>query len=382
MARAKLSLCLAVTLLGSAGAAPPSTAAPAARPDLTVARGSVRAVDGRLVGSFRVRNSGRRAPGSSTTLSIKVNGNRLVLGRFKLPALRRKGSRTVEVARALPAGLPPGSWPVRACADGRQKIRERRESNNCRAVGVLRVAAPGTSSPGSSFPSDPVPYESDAVFALQGASSRYWVYVPDEYDSSHHTPATLFVWLHRCGGKGEDDIYTVAPRDDGQDYVAISLDGREGVCWEVDVDTPKVLDAIADVKTHLNIDPRRVVLGGYSSGGDLTYRTAFYNADAFAGVLVENSSPFRDTGSSQTQSLAAASWKFNVVHLAHEQDDEYPVATVRDETGAMRDAGFPVTLIVRAGGHYDPDAGATGTDHDLRADLLPHLEDNWLAPER
>ncbi len=64
------------------------------------------------------------------------------------------------------------------------------------------------------------------------------------------------------------------------------------------------------MKTHFNIDPRRVILGGYSSGGDIAYRTAFYNANSFAGVLAVNTSPFRDTGSSQQDSLAAAAWKF------------------------------------------------------------------------
>ena len=54
--------------------------------------------------------------------------------------------------------------------------------------------------------------------------------------------------------------------------------------------------AIADVKTHFNIDPRQVVLGGYSSGGDLSYRIAFTHSTEIAGVLAENTAPFRDTG--------------------------------------------------------------------------------------
>ncbi len=121
------------------------------------------------------------------------------------------------------------------------------------------------------------------------------------------------------------------------------------------------------------------MLGGYSSGGDLTYRTAFYNASTFAGVLVENSSPFRDTGSSQSASIAAAAWKFNVVHLAHLQDVVYPIAGVQAETDALTAAGFPMTRIERTGTHYDADAGSTGTAYDLRAFLLPHLDDGWVS---
>src|SRR5581483_589034 len=114
-----------------------------------------------------------------------------------------------------------------------------------------------------------------------------------------------------------------------------------------DSDVPKVLAAIADVETHFNINRRRVIIAGYSSGGDLAYRTIFYNADTFAGILAINTSPFRDTGSTQTQSLAAAAWKFNVVHIAHTSDETYPLAGVTAEINAMKQAGFPVNFITR-----------------------------------
>lgn len=171
-----------------------------------------------------------------------------------------------------------------------------------------------------------------------------------------------------------------------QSWISIAVGGREGLCWDVDADAAKVLEAIAAVKTHFNINPRRVILGGYSSGGDLSYRTAFYNAKMFAGVLVENSSPFRDTGSSQSASLAAAAWNLNVVHLAHVQDATYPIAGVRTETNAVEAAGFPTTRIEVDGGHYD-DPGTIenghavpGTTADVSTYLLPHLTDDWLAP--
>jgi predicted esterase len=147
-----------------------------------------------------------------------------------------------------------------------------------------------------------------------------------------------------------------------------------------------VLATIADIKTHFNINPRQVILGGYSSGGDLAYRTAFYNANTFAGLLIENSSPFRDTGSSQAASLAAASWKFNVVHLAHLQDTTYPIAGVRTETDAMTAAGFPLTRIEVDGGHYDNPGeienghSVPGTTADLQTYLFPHIDDGWLSP--
>lgn len=173
----------------------------------------------------------------------------------------------------------------------------------------------------------------------------------------------------------------MSPGDD-RSYIAISVGGRDGDCWDPNSDVPKVLGAVADAKTHFNINPRRVIIAGYSSGGDLAYRTIFDNAGEFAGILAENTSPFRDTGSTESQSLAAASWTFNDVHLAHTEDDTYPLDGVTTEINAMKDAGFPVTFLTAPGTHYDPDDNVddTGTDNDLRRLLLPHINDGWLSP--
>jgi predicted esterase len=239
--------------------------------------------------------------------------------------------------------------------------------------------------PASSVPPNPIAFTEAEVFTLDSPLTDYWIHVPEQYDESHQTPTTLFVWLHGCGGQSSGDIYTVSPGGD-QNWISITVGGREGACWDPAGDGPKVKAAIADVKEHFNVDPREVVLGGYSSGGDLAYRTAFYDAGSFAGVLAEDTAPFRDTGSSPADSLAAASWKFNVVHLAHLQDDTYPIATVRAETDVMKAAGFPVTLIERVGDHYNNPGDVVngqavpGTDADLVAVLLPYLQAGWRAP--
>jgi predicted esterase len=390
----------------------------APRPDLVVSRGSVHASGGKLTGSFVVHNASRaRAAGdTSASRTARIARRHRVLTRFAVRALSRAGSRTVKVHTKVPRGLPAGLFTLRACADGREAVRERSESNNCRTVGRLRITASGAGgappiptptpapastplpaqspglapvpapapTPASSVPTDPIAFTPDTVLP-PGAGRTYWTYVPAAYDATHATPMTLLVWSHGCGGQSAGDIDTVSPGG-AQSWISIAVDGREaGVqgsdgCWDPNTDSALLLAAVANVKTHFNIDPRRVILGGYSSGGDLSYRTAFYNSAMFAGVLAENTSPFRDTGSSQSASLAAATFKFHVVHVAHTEDAEYPIAGVESETDAMTAAGFPLTLVKRPGTHYDPDTATTGTDHDLRAYLLPHLDDGWLSP--
>jgi hypothetical protein len=237
----------------------------------------------------------------------------------------------------------------------------------------------------SSVPTKPISFTKNKPFTLSSGTTN-WVYVPDAYDSTHKTPITLFVWLHGCGGMSSGDVWTVSPGGSKQTWITLAPGGAEGGCWDMSKGPGQVLAALADIKTHFNIKPKGVLLGGYSSGGDLTYRTAFYNADLFAGALVTNTSPFRDTGSTQSASIAAASWKFNIVHLAHLQDDTYPIAGVRKETDALTAAGFPMKRIEVDGGHWD-DPGAIenghavpGTSADIATYLFPYLSAGWSAP--
>lgn len=358
---------------------------------LLVASGSVGAAGSGLSGSFVVRNKGERRSGRfAASVVIAAPKGEVVAGRFPMAPLAAGGSRTVKVTAAVPAGLPAGSMTIRACVTKRVK-KGKPPRLRCLAVGMLRVGGSGPPPPPpstSSVPINPVPFNKNVVFALNDSAGNYWITVPSSYDASHQTPTPLLVWLHGCGGESSGDINTVSPGLNGgaQDWISIAVGGREGACWDPVGDGPAVTSAIADVKTHFNIDPHRIILGGYSSGGDLAYHLAFYNSSSFAGLLAENTAPFRDTGSTQAASLAAATTKFHVVHLAHLQDTTYPVGEVRAEVGAMQAAGFPVTLLEAVGTHFDEPGALVngtlvpGTDADLVSMLLPHIDDGWRSP--
>ncbi len=245
-------------------------------------------------------------------------------------------------------------------------------------VKIVAKAATTISAP-STFPTTPLSVTKSDVVTMYSAAGPYSLYVPAGYDASHRTASKLLVWSHGCGGDAYGDAWAVSPGG-SQSWVTVSVGGRDGGCWDPNTDTTLVIAALDDVKRRLNIDPKKVVIGGYSSGGDLAYRTAFYNTERFAGLIAENTSPFRDTGSSQWSSLTAASWKLNIVHLAHVSDPTYPIAGVRAETDAAKAAGFPETRIERPGTHWDPDTQSSGTNYDMRRYLLPYLDAGWLAP--
>ncbi len=226
----------------------------------------------------------------------------------------------------------------------------------------------------------PTTYDANGFFHLDSGTSTYVGYKPTTYNVA--TPIDLFVWMHGCGGNAEGDMWSIAPPPTRatQSYIAISLGGRDGMCWDVNSDGPKLLAAVADVPRYFNINPRKIYVGGYSSGGDMAYRHGFQNAGTFAGILVENSDPFMDAGVSSGALMAAASWKINIAHVAHVQDGVYPIATVRSSFATLAANGFPATLIEKQGSHYDPDNGTTGTNYDLIHSLLPYLDAGWTSP--
>jgi predicted esterase len=237
----------------------------------------------------------------------------------------------------------------------------------------------------------PTTYDTNGFFHHTTALTDYYGYRPNNtYNDA--VPINLFVWMHGKGGNAKGDMWKIAPAEtrESQSYIAISLAGREGGSqgdhWEVNVDGPKLLAAVKDVQRYFNINPQKIYVGGYSSGGHMAYRHGLENAATFAGILVENSDPLHQgtvTGTTPEALMTSASWKIKIAHLAHKGDTAYPITTVRSHIGTLRANGFPVALIEKDGSHFDPDdpINKTGTDYDLKTELLPYLDkEDWVSP--
>ena len=355
-----LTAVLSVVLLVLASLAPVS-ADVVSRPDLKVTKGSVALSPGgeRIAGRFTVRNAGSRPARSSTSyVQAKVSGKWRYVTELRILSLAPGENAKYTFNSAAPNSLRRGSHAVRVCLDVKKKVKEAREGNNCLSLGKVALTH------------GPFGYQVGQKFFHRIDGGAYWGWVPDGYDDA--TPSALFVWLHGCGGHNEFDIETYRP-DPADGYVMVAPAGAEGECWSPPgsgADEAIVTATIADASEHFAIDPERIVLGGYSSGGDLSYRYAYRHSAAIEAVLVANSAPFDDTGLSSEEAIAAAgSSKFRVVHLAHLGDGVYPIEDVREELQILVDHAFPVTKIERPGAHYDHN-----TDANIRADLLSQVD--------
>lgn len=127
---------------------------------------------------------------------------------------------------------------------------------------------------------------------LGGVEYRYQVYVPREFNKKQKWP--MIVALHGGGEYGSDGIrhtnVGLAPaiRRNPERFPAIVVfpqaraDGRPG--WQLD-GGEAAMAAIDKAIRDFSVDVKRVVLTGYSAGGNGTWSLASRYPDKFAGIV-------------------------------------------------------------------------------------------------
>jgi predicted esterase len=195
--------------------------------------------------------------------------------------------------------------------------------------------------------------DSLGFFNRNSGKSDYVAFVPASY--SKDKPMRLVVGLHGCGDNALNFAkWAVNPWDTRakQQHIGISVGGETGggKCWNIGGDDAKVMAAVEDIAKCYWIDRSKIVLAGYSSGGQLAYRVGLKQADKFAGILIENSGLYA-AGDTPAKLTAGASWKINIAHSAHTGDGVFPIAKVQADWTTIRNAGLPLKSQAIAGGH-------------------------------
>ena len=376
-------LILAFTVLALAviaGAA--SAGAAKSGPDLKVT-GSAHAAGGKLRGGFTVKNEGATTS-PALTAAIKVLGPKkhgktpkLTVAHAKVHALAPGAKQHLGIQAAIPGSVKSGHWSVVVCAGGCSAIGGFAGARNQKKATAPEPSVPAPTPP--CVPSTgPIAYPVEKPFHVVACGVEYFGFVPASYNAG--SPMPLLIWAHGCGGEAEGDAYNVGSYTEEAEHgwLTLSLGGRDGGCWNPLAGSEQlVMAALTDFENHFNVDRHKVFLSGYSSGGDLAYRTGFRHSSTFAGLIIENSAPFEQTESTPAESLAAATNKtLHIVHLAHEEDEVYELEKVEGEVATVKAAGFPITLIKQPGTHSD-----ANTDADLQKLLIPYIEEKgWTSP--
>lgn len=212
--------------------------------------------------------------------------------------------------------------------------------------------------------------DSGGFFVRTTSKSSYVAYVPASYDGTK--PMRLIVGLHGCGDSAKNfATWAVNPYDTraAQTHIGISIGGKDGTCWN-NSDDDKVLAAVDDISSCFWVHQKKVVIAGYSSGGQIGYRVGLKNASRFAGILIEDSG-LSAAGDVNTL-LGGAAWKLNVAHLTHTSDAVFPLAGVKADWAKLTAAGFPLKSRETVGDH-------NGTSADWVEWLIPQSA-SFVAP--
>ncbi len=135
------------------------------------------------------------------------------------------------------------------------------------------------------------------MFSSSAQDTTCGLFAPLHYEPGYAYP--LIIWLH---GQGDDErqLMRVMPQVSMRNYVAAAPRGvevpsagaeqGEGYGWEqtdsaIQQAYQQVDDSIALAQRKFNIDPQRIFLAGFDTGGTMAFRVVMSSPSRFAGVL-------------------------------------------------------------------------------------------------
>jgi predicted peptidase len=132
----------------------------------------------------------------------------------------------------------------------------------------------------------------------------YLLWLPDGFDDSRAYP--MIVSLHGTGPTAytpefvmQHGLPAVLAQDDqpeGFDFVVLAPQGLDGVDWWSTGQPEEVNEIVDDIVAELSIDPDRVYLTGFSTGGQGAWHLAARYPDRYAAVVSVAGSGFRSSG--------------------------------------------------------------------------------------
>ncbi len=159
------------------------------------------------------------------------------------------------------------------------------------------------------------------------AGNPYVAFVPSTYDPL--VASTLVVGLHGAGDTAGNFLAVLWQANAQQrGFIVIAPEGTAplspGYTWNTSDDT-LILAAIDDVQKCYTIDPKRIIIHGFSAGGIMSYWIGLGHANVFSSVTINSA----DLGSAEAingGSLLPSPWLIPVSHTHGTQDQNFPIA--------------------------------------------------------
>jgi phospholipase/carboxylesterase len=212
----------------------------------------------------------------------------------------------------------------------------------------------------------------------QGNRLLYVTVYPDGYDPSRRYPVVIL--LHGFGA-GMDDLAGLSPAIDRQGYVFVFPNGPQqvligpgtvGYSWSTpggfsDPEEGRkgqelVDEFVEEVRQEYGVEPGRLVLGGFSQGAGLTYRSGLRRPDLFAGLVLLSGA----IGDAEQLAEFLPPERTQPLFIAHGVSDPMiPVERARQARDFLQAAG------------YDPEYHEYPMAHEISQELIDHLTP-WL----
>src|SRR5436190_3979442 len=124
------------------------------------------------------------------------------------------------------------------------------------------------------------------VSRVDGSVQPYALTIPESYDGSK--PVRLDIWQHGTNRTLNEVAFIVqqqraAPPSADQDYIQLEPLGRTNVSyrWAGEAD---LFESLASVRQRYNIDPKRIVLRGFSMGGASSWHLGLHHPGQWAAI--------------------------------------------------------------------------------------------------
>lgn len=167
----------------------------------------------------------------------------------------------------------------------------------------------------------------------------YWAYVPEDYNPAHKY--ALLVWIHPGGDTMEATmIKSWKSLCDERGIILLAPKAKKINGWEAG-EAEFVKAIVGEFKEKYAIDPARVLLHSFASGGPLAYHLAFEDRELFKGLAVASSPlttlpPDNEPG-----------FRLQVYLICGDKDPGQ--GAIEESAKVLRSLKYPVTLQLLSG---------------------------------
>ena len=179
----------------------------------------------------------------------------------------------------------------------------------------------------------------------QGNKHKYYLFVPDTVE----TPAPLLITLHGYGRNGLSLVEKWKDFASKEGIILAGPDSWNSPTWRIPQDGPQFLfDLAEELKTKYSIDPRRIYLFGHSMGAIFALTISMLESQYFAATAIH-------AGAWQNSQLSLtdiAKRKIPIAIFVGDRDELVSIAEVNTTSERLKQKGFHVELMIRAGHNH------------------------------